>query len=137
MANQEVVRAWAAALRSGKYQQGRNNLCTIATDGTRRYCCLGVLAELAVEAGVIEAVDAYGLRSFGGKTGLPPVEVEEWAGIKSWYVTDPVRDYRPGCLCESCVPPRGNGVGLAALNDEHLEDFHGIAELIEKEWLAA
>ena len=29
--------AWLAALESGKYEQGRNNLCI---DG--KYCCLGV-----------------------------------------------------------------------------------------------
>lgn len=33
---------WVAALRSGKYEQGQNVLC----DGSR-FCCLGVLADLA------------------------------------------------------------------------------------------
>lgn len=37
---------WIAALRSGQYQQGRSLLCAIRDDGSKTYCCLGVLAEL-------------------------------------------------------------------------------------------
>lgn len=37
-----TVAEWTAALRSGKYEQGQEALCK---DG--RYCCLGVLADLA------------------------------------------------------------------------------------------
>lgn len=38
----EIRRKWVEALRSGKYEQGRNHLRTI--DG--RFCCLGVLADI-------------------------------------------------------------------------------------------
>jgi hypothetical protein len=35
--------AWIDALRSGRFEQGRDNLCNIETN---EYCCLGVYAEI-------------------------------------------------------------------------------------------
>lgn len=41
--NQEVKEKWVAALRSGKYEQGRHSL-----HGERNsYCCLGVLCDIS------------------------------------------------------------------------------------------
>jgi hypothetical protein len=45
--NEEAKRLWVAALRSGKYDQTTGAL----RDGVG-YCCLGVLCEVAIEAGV-------------------------------------------------------------------------------------
>jgi len=42
--NQEVKAKWVEALRSGKYKQGRKTL-----KHAGRYCCLGVLCEVAGE----------------------------------------------------------------------------------------
>lgn len=42
----ELRRRWVEALRSGKYQQGRDYLCTVNPDGTKTYCCLGVLLDI-------------------------------------------------------------------------------------------
>jgi hypothetical protein len=51
-------RKWVEALRSGKYEQGKNNLYC---EG--RYCCLGVLALLAgYDAGEIEGQGTLGGR---------------------------------------------------------------------------
>lgn len=36
---------WLKALRSGKYEQGRGRLQRVE-DGSRQYCCLGVLCEV-------------------------------------------------------------------------------------------
>lgn len=44
--NQELVEKWLAALRSGKYQQGTQHLCSIE-NGQKNYCCLGVLLDVA------------------------------------------------------------------------------------------
>lgn len=41
-----LARRWVAALRSGKYKQGRLMLREDA-EGTSNYCCLGVLCEIA------------------------------------------------------------------------------------------
>ena len=48
---QEIKQQWATALRSGKYAQGQAYL----RNDRDEMCCLGVLSELAVEAGVIPA----------------------------------------------------------------------------------
>lgn len=47
MLTQEQFDAWLVALRSGKYQQGREQLRTedSSDPATRKYCCLGVLSE--------------------------------------------------------------------------------------------
>lgn len=77
MLKPDVKRLWIEALRSGRYPQGRSFL---NRDG--RFCCLGVLCELAVEAGVVErnqgASVSYGTFNQGT---LPPDVVLAWAGI--------------------------------------------------------
>lgn len=50
--NLDNIRAWAEALESGEFPQGRNVLRQDAPDGSLEYCCLGVAVELAVRAGV-------------------------------------------------------------------------------------
>jgi hypothetical protein len=44
---------WIAALRSGKYKQGRLFL----RDSEDNYCCLGVLCEIAGEVAIANAAD--------------------------------------------------------------------------------
>ena len=75
---------WTNALESGEYIQGAGQLCI---DG--KYCCLGVLCDLAVKAGVINPgtdvtlsdgiAKQYGLKA---ETGFLPDEVKDWAGIE-------------------------------------------------------
>ena len=95
--NPEIKADWSAALRSGEYEQGtgclaRTNI-TSPTDRTpkTRYCCLGVLCELAVKAGVVSrAADrnededycTYGYGA-GKESALLPNEVMEWAGLSN------------------------------------------------------
>ena len=43
MTREELRTAWIAALRSGKYTQGRGEL----KSANNEYCCLGVLCEIA------------------------------------------------------------------------------------------
>lgn len=42
---EEVKAKWLEALRSGRYAQGRGALCRVKPDGSRSFCCLGVLAD--------------------------------------------------------------------------------------------
>ena len=65
------AKKWVQALRSGKYKQAHGTLGK--EDGSR--CCLGVLCDLAVEAGVIKTFNLY-------STCLPE-EVTMWAGLSS------------------------------------------------------
>jgi len=86
--NEDVKRQWVAALRSGKYEQGRQRL---EKDG--RFCCLGVLCDLAVKAGVVERVHGeyeHGVVGFarpsdpeGPNASTPPWAVVKWAGMDS------------------------------------------------------
>lgn len=41
-----IKKQWLAALNSGKYKQGQEELLYIDDDGDKRYCCLGVLCNL-------------------------------------------------------------------------------------------
>lgn len=84
-----IKRRWVDALRSGKYEQGRGLLCH---DG--RFCCLGVLCELAAEDGVVErqprtdgAVVFDRTPNAGLTAGLVllPAAVMAWAGLDVDY----------------------------------------------------
>jgi hypothetical protein len=88
--NPEVRAQWCAALRSGDYQQAKRAL--------RRgdsYCCLGVLCDLAVRAGVLDdATPARfdpdhrpGRMQYDGRSDYLPPSVQKWAGLSE---DDPV-----------------------------------------------
>lgn len=53
--NPEVKKKWLNALRSGAYEQVTGALCKIKNEEVIGYCCLGVLAEIAVQDDVIES----------------------------------------------------------------------------------
>lgn len=48
--NAEVKQQWLEALRSGEYKQGQEQLHKTGPEGDR-FCCLGVLCDLALKAG--------------------------------------------------------------------------------------
>jgi len=82
--NPVIKGQWIAALRSGDYTQGHGWL---SADGD--YCCLGVLCELAVHAGVIERLDngenpdgaiSYGVEGDVNRQVLPQ-KVRIWAEL--------------------------------------------------------
>ena len=93
----EIRDQWTAALESGEYRQATDMLCNRKTGG---FCCLGVLTDLAVKAGIGEWRDddyyeerAFewdgpdGKRLFESETLPPPVV--EWAGLdKNNYTVD-------------------------------------------------
>lgn len=123
---QEVKDEWLAALRSGEYAQANGRLHV--DDG---YCCLGVLCEVAVKAGVIEpaemkstlkeeAVGAYGK---DGGTMVPPLEVIEWAELDS---ENPNTDVRTN------DDDFSRPFTVAELNDEQGYSFAQIADVIER-----
>lgn len=119
----EVKAAWLEALRSGKYKQGRG----VLNDGDT-HCCLGVLCEIATDAGVVQKrVDSIGAASYNGGDLMPPREVSEWA-FGSGYAWQ----------SEWVVPDRsaeiaGQWIALSALNDERGASFATIADIIEVE----
>lgn len=79
--NPEIKQKWTEELRSGKYPQG-NGLLRSDDD---RFCCLGVLCEVAVVEGVIDPPELVsGLRRYvydGYESAVLPEKVVEWAGL--------------------------------------------------------
>lgn len=115
--NPEIKEQWLAALRSGEYEQGKFSLRS-AED---KFCCLGVLTDLAVKAGVCEwefrGFDPY--RS-GGHDGQLPYSVQDWAAVSGWGALRIPVDYQDS----SCFTL------LSALNDAGAT-FLEIADIIE------
>ncbi len=116
----EIKERWISELRSGNYEQGEIALKSVDDDGVTRHCCLGVLCDMAVEAGVIKServTESSGLWAFGGsQTSGMPYEVMEWAGMQG--------------LTELGHGPWGGG-GLANRNDSG-HPFPKIADFIEE-----
>lgn len=132
MANVEVMQKWVAALRSGEYKQTDS---VLSQKG--RYCCLGVLCELAVKDGVIPpATTSDGLAHYGELSAyvLPPHEVREWAGVEgNWTVaTDRVE-----LSAEALDLWDDERIPLSYLNDSIGMSFEEIADHIEKEYVSA
>ena len=50
--NKTLIKRWVRALRSGDYIQGKGYLCTsnANSNANTKYCCLGVLADVALDA---------------------------------------------------------------------------------------
>ena len=118
--NPEVKTRWVAALRSGGYEQGKGYL---SLNG--EFCCLGVLCELAVEAGVIGAATpsdvAHSVMFYGDEDAarILPWEVMEWSGV-----------YRDNGKFQIDTAAGPSFTSLSVLNDSG-SSFSQIADLIE------
>lgn len=79
---EDIKREWVENLLSGKYTQGAG----VLRDRSDRFCCLGVLCDMAVRAGVIEPpvfIDCDEGFRYDGQSGLPSEVVVNWAGLPS------------------------------------------------------
>jgi len=80
-----IAEELATRLESGKYPQGT---CALRKDNDE-FCCLGVLSEMAVEAGVIPPpiLNVIGVYQYGDETGYETGVLHrvimEWAGMKT------------------------------------------------------
>ena len=83
--NSDIKAQWVTALRSGQYLQGTGRL-RCSTPERDRYCCLGVLCELAVQASAIPPAefpdesdfDSY---AYAGSKSYLPLRVQDWSGL--------------------------------------------------------
>ena len=111
--NPGIRAQWTAALRSGKYEQG-----TASLRSGNKFCCLGVLCDLAVKAGVLtgEPGEAGCAWYYHGAIDYLPEAVTEWAGLQdiNQLAGDP-----------------GATEPLAVLNDDFAWDFAQIADVID------
>ncbi|MCA1840156.1 MAG: hypothetical protein LC723_07485 [Actinobacteria bacterium] len=135
--NPDIKKKWIEDLRSGNFEQGRTNLHSQSArvpggEQGDKFCCLGVLCEQAVSAGIIPPgqkgtgdEEKY-LVLYGADreiSGLPE-EVRRWAGIRDGL----------GAFQEKVTEPDGEGpytVTLASLNDNGVS-FNVIANIIEE-----
>lgn len=126
-----IADAWIAALRSGKYQQGTGRLIDVLNStGDARYCCLGVLCELAEEAGVVKRLPntisgavQYPDTNDQIRTGVLPDVVADWAGMET--------------NCGDFAEPSDWGTAyrsLMSMNDSGVP-FSEIADIIEKNYV--
>ena len=85
----DVAERWIAALRSGEYEQGRFQL----QPELGRYCCLGVLCDLAAQDGVGEWEETPGSRwvrfTTDNSYSTLSEPVMKWAGIKTAHARIP------------------------------------------------
>jgi hypothetical protein len=132
--NTEVIQRWVDALESGDYKQGDGALSRKLNNGHRRYCCLGVLCELAVEEGVISESRPvpeypnsfqYGL---DGNLSTLPAEVRDWAGLDSG---NPNLKYDH----ENENEAQDDMTSCVSMNDSYGVDFPGIAQAIRDTFL--
>lgn len=78
----DVAKEWVKALRSGDYKQGIHSLHNLDDS----FCCLGVLCDLAVEAGVARESKSgkeIGYEADGFYASLLPPSVAKWAGLRT------------------------------------------------------
>lgn len=116
----QIKAQWVAALRSGEYKQGAGQLHAPATNS---YCCLGVLCDLAVKAGLDITVTTASDRdlTYYNDDGYElPDSVKDWAGLEENL---PEVDMM-GLDCEVLT--------VAALNDDGTP-FGEIADIIERD----
>lgn len=126
--NDDVRAEWVEALRSGEYEQGKDTL----RKGDK-FCCLGVLCDLAVKNEAIPEPTQEGYEYYydGQWSGLP-ASVVQWAGMSDAFgsVNGIIEGYEP--LAQTgAIEVDGIKAGcLADFNDRGLS-FERIADLIE------
>lgn len=86
----EIKKLWIDALLSGEYEQGRGVLCRV-DDGKKEWCCLGVLTDLAIKAGIVMEITMSDSNDpnnpnavfFDGTHEKLPVKVQQWSGLET------------------------------------------------------
>ena len=125
--NPEIRDLWADALESGEYKQGQFVLTRVLDDGSEENCCLGVLCQLAVKAGVIKRLKVeedhsitYGTGLTNRMNSLPSATVMRWAGLSN---NNPIFEVEGRTYASEAV---------SSLNDDDLNPltFPEIAKLI-------
>lgn len=105
---------WVAALRSGKYQQGRGQL-KYNPDRVARYCCLGVLCA------ILDPKE----KTWNGEEGAPPARYNKMAGLRPPDVDALVAMNDTGVWASEPDPHTG------VCYDASLCSFKDIADAIE------
>jgi len=133
-----IANKWVKALRSGKYTQTKNNLCTEVG-----HCCLGVLCELYIKdtKNNIKEKGRYSTAVFDGETELLPECVMKWAGIIYDYEQIGYTKKANGTFFindkEVCLASWNDGQSRPFINKDNTVvkgTFENIADVIEKHY---
>lgn len=79
--NPEIKGKWLTALRSGDYVQGKGLLCRVKKDGSKTYCCLGVLTDLYIQEKGLEWEHGVSFLHFDDEDAILPLPVGNWSGV--------------------------------------------------------
>jgi hypothetical protein len=110
-----VMKKWVAALRSGKYKQGKNHL-----NKNEQYCCLGVLCEVLGES---KSKGGFGYIFYGSGPESSPKLLPLSALKSSGLRTD-----------NGTINFTKGRLSLTLLNDIRGRSFKQIAAYIERNW---
>ena len=123
--NVDIKDMWVKALRSGEYEQGVGALCE-----NGKYCCLGVLADIASKKGVTEKYitsdgagfyhDVHPAGTEYGASSVLPHLVLAWAYMEQGNAYGNFTD-----------PFNGRIHTLTAINDADRFSFDKIADIID------
>lgn len=134
--HKNIMEKWVNSLRSGKYCKGRKRLCTIRKNGSKNWCCLGVLCDLYIKDNPDALKSTIHFDSWTGKnvicyddncclptTTTLPDAVARWAGIAA----------KNGAFTNQLT---SQNTCLAELNDcnRSKRSFKRMADIIEKNW---
>ena len=136
-----VKTKWLSALRSGEYKQAHGSLEEI-DEGGSRFCCLGVLCDLAAKEGIvvraereqshiIDATYTSVTDPFDYSEAVLPRAVRDWADLPSENPEVEITPEVAAKIDNSLLYPAHEFTSLAEVNDETSIGFEGIAELIE------
>lgn len=139
--NADNVRKWVEALRSGDYVQTEGTLCR-RYDAEARYCCLGVVCDLAALDGVeMQRRERAGgdnttVISFDGISGTLPQVARDWlAGDGELPYGNPTFTWDKMQVKD---PEAGEGSEITATgcNDDAHLSFDQIADMVEWAFLS-
>jgi hypothetical protein len=113
--HKKIANKWVTALRSGKYRKTTGELCKVAENGNKSWCCLGVLTDLYNKEHKQDPIEID-----EGDEDLPD-SAEKWSGMWS---------------CSGKLQYNNAVTSLAELNDckKSKRSFKRIADIIEKNW---
>lgn len=123
--NPEVKEMWVNALESGEYLKGKYRLRE--QEGTvDKYCCLGVLCDLAVKNTIIPEPKRNIMDNVweyvGDERAVLPEAVRDWAGLDS---------ENPIIRLDNSV--NEDHMPISAINDYHAVTFEPIVKAIKEQ----
>jgi len=112
--NVEVKAEWLAALRSGEYEQGQD-----ALRHNGKFCCLGVLCDLAAKHGVGRwELSAHFHDGDCVADDVLTDKVREWAGLDQVNPILEILDSQERLIVEPIAELNDRGIPFTVLADE-------------------